>query len=150
MSWQEYVNGLARSRTNTEIAKLAGITAGNVTKWRNGTQGVDAGVAIRLARAIGDDPLGLLVSLGFLSEAEAKSRPAPAPDLSRLSNDELLELVRSRMSDERVGGEHVCSAPMNEAGGVPVQDVSAETLAAPREEGASPPRGSGGPRRGRA
>lgn len=114
MSWKEYVDRLAATWTNTKIAQMAGVTLGNVTKWRNGTQSADASTAIKLARNAGDDPLGLLVTLGYLTPAEANSRPAPAPDYSQLSNDELLQLVKSRMRE--VGGEHARgSASMKQA-----------------------------------
>lgn len=102
MSWQEYVKRHARGRSQVELAATVGVSQAAVSRWLKGTQGVNAAVAIDVARALGDSPMAALVAAGLITEAEAKVRPVAAPDYTQLSNDELLELVRSRMTE---GGE---------------------------------------------
>lgn len=90
-------------RTQVEVAEHVGVSQTAVSRWRRGQQGVDAGVAIRFARAVGDQPLAALIAAGFLTPSEAKQRPPASPDYSQLTNDELLRLVRGRMRDEGSG-----------------------------------------------
>lgn len=73
------------------------ISPSAVSRWLKGQQGVEAALAIRFAKAVGDNPLSALVAAGYLTAEEAKVRPVAAPDFSQLTNDELLELVRQRM-----------------------------------------------------
>jgi hypothetical protein len=76
-------------------------------------------MAVRFARAVGDSPLLALTAAGFLTEAEAKVQPMAAPDFSQLSNDELLELVRSRMREEGGGAHAGSAAPIDPPGSGP-------------------------------
>ncbi len=125
MHWKSYIDRLAATRSNTEIAKLAEVTPGNVTKWRNGTQGVDATVAIRLARAVGDSPLAVLVDLRFLTPAEAgfasEAGGRPYWEPVAFTNDELLTMVRARMIEKEgeIGGDTAATkAPPDDGGDV--------------------------------
>lgn len=103
MSWPEYVERHLTGRNQVELAALVGVSQTAVSRWLSGKQGVDGAQAVAFARAVGDTPLAALVAAGFLTAEEAKARPAPAPDYSRLKNDELLKLVRSRMREEGEG-----------------------------------------------
>lgn len=114
VSWQEYVKRHARGRSQVALAADVGVSQAAVSRWIKGTQGVDAEVAVRFARAVGDEPLAALVAAGFLTEGEAKVRPAATPDYSKLTNEELLALVRERMRDEG-GGEGDAGAPANQS-----------------------------------
>ena|SRR5690554_4879134 len=118
MSWQQYVARHKAGRPQAQLADLVEVSQTAVSRWLKGTQGVDAAVAIRFARAVGDEPLTALVEAGYLTPEEAGATPAGRPDYSQLSNDELLELVRERM---RVGGEHG-SAPKPRAGVSPAPE----------------------------
>ena len=116
MSWQQYVTRHKAGRSQVELADLVNVSQTAVSRWLKGTQGVDAAVAIRFARAVGDEPLTALVEAGYLTLEEAGATPAQRPDLSRLTNDELLELVRSRMREDGEGNaQH--PAPMSDAEG---------------------------------
>lgn len=114
MSWQEYVKRHVAGRSQVSVAALTGVSQAAVSRWLKGTQGVDAAKAIEFARAVDDEPLNALVAAGFLTPAEAKARPAPAPDFSQLSNQELLDLIGSRMREE---GDGDVSTAMSRAAG---------------------------------
>lgn len=120
MNWPKYLRRHMGSRNQTEVARLVDVTPPTVSRWLTGQQGVDAAVAIRFAKAVGDNPLSALVAAGYLTEVEAKARPAAAPDYSQLTNDELLQLVRERMSVERSGSS---GAPIVRGPWAPVSDT---------------------------
>jgi transcriptional regulator with XRE-family HTH domain len=104
VNWPEYVGRHMDGRTQYEVAGLVGVSPPALSRWLRGQQGVDAAVAIRFAKAVGDSPLAALVAAGYLTPEEASEQPAAAPDYSQLTNDELLQLVRQRM------GEHHATA----------------------------------------
>lgn len=98
MSWWEYVQRIADTTRQRDIAERTGIDATNVTRWKSG-QVPKAAMVAEFARAYERPVLEAFVAAGFLTPDEAKVRPAPAPDYSQLTNDELLELVRRRMGE---------------------------------------------------
>lgn len=98
MSWWEYVERIANTSRQRDISDRTGIDATNVTRWKSG-QVPKADLVAQFARGYGRPVLEAFVAAGFLTPEEAKVRPAPAPDFSQLSNDELLELVRQRMGE---------------------------------------------------
>jgi transcriptional regulator with XRE-family HTH domain len=102
VSWWEYVERTAQTNRQRDISEKTGISADNVSRWKSGQTPKPAIVA-GFARAYGRPVLEAFVAAEFLTEEEAKVRPAGRPDYSQLTNDELLELVRARMSE---GGEH--------------------------------------------
>ena len=114
MSWWEYVQRHAAGETQAAIAAAAGVTGPTVSRWSTGKQGVDPRAAAAFARAYRRPVLEAFVAAGFLTAEEAKARPSVEPDYSRLSNDELLRLVRSRMKEE-IGDERD-PAPNRKAG----------------------------------
>lgn len=103
MSWSKYVKQHLAGRNQTELAAVVGVSQAAISRWLKDSQGVDADKAVEFVRRVGDTPIAALVAAGFLTPDEAQVRPAAAPDFSQLSNDELLELVRSRMREEEVG-----------------------------------------------
>lgn len=112
MSWQQYVARHRRGRTQAELADLVDVSQTAVSRWLKGTQSVDAATAINFARAVGDDPLTALIEAGYLTHEEAGATPPPAePDYSRLTNDELLDLVRARLREDG-GGDDRDAAPI--------------------------------------
>lgn len=111
MSWAEYVKRHAGDDINRVVADKSGVTEPTVSRWKNGGQGINAAAAAAFARAYGRPVLEAFIAAGFLTADEAKVRPAAAPDYSQLSNDELLELVRSRMQEG--GGAHADRAAPN-------------------------------------
>lgn len=111
MSWQQYVARHRRGRTQAELADLVEVSQTAVSRWLKGTQSVDAAMAIRFARAVGDDPLRALIEAGYLTREEAGAAPPAEPDYSRLTNDELLDLVRARLREDG-GGDDRDAAPI--------------------------------------
>lgn len=79
-----------------------GIDGPNFSKWKAGHV-PKVEVVARFARAYNRPVLEAFVAAGFLTEAEAEVKPVGKPDFSRLTNDELLELVSSRIR-QRGGG----------------------------------------------
>lgn len=54
------------TRSAAEFARIAGVTDGQLSKWRNGTGGVRAETVVAVARTLGDSPLHALVEVGYL------------------------------------------------------------------------------------
>ncbi len=103
VSWWSYVEQHKGDADQAEIATWAGVNASTVSRWKTGKQAARPEAAVAFARARKRPVLEALVAAGFLTEKEARVRPAGTPDLSQLTNDELLELVRARMGER---GEH--------------------------------------------
>lgn len=103
VSWSEFIQRHGNGVKQEAIAKAAHVTSPTVSRWLSGKQGVSATQAASVARALNVPVLEAFVAAGFLTEAEAKVRPRPAPDFTQLTNDELLELVRTRMREEGEG-----------------------------------------------
>lgn len=139
MSWQQYVTRHKAGRSQAELADLVEVSQTAVSRWLKGSQGVDAAVAIRFARAVGEEPLTALIEAGYLTPEEAGATPAGQPDYSQLSNDELLKLVRERMRED--GGSGGDTAAKTPAGLDPAPDAVVTESMTPDERpagGASP------------
>lgn len=123
MSWWSYVQKHAGDDTQAVIAQRSGVTAPTVSRWSTGKQGVDPKAAAAFARAYGRPVLEAFVAAEFLTAKEAKARPAQAPDLTQLTNQQLLDLVASRMRDEGSGsgGTSITKGPWGD-GGEPLSD----------------------------
>lgn len=110
MNWWEYAERVAQTDSPKAIATRTGIEGPNVSKWKSGTVPRPQIVA-QFARGYGRPVLEAFVAAGFLTAGEAKERPAAPPDFTRLSNDELLELVRSRMGETDTGRSTATDVP---------------------------------------
>lgn len=100
MSWREFVVATMGTDQQQTAAGKASLNPSTISRWlATGKPGEATNVAA-FARAYGKPVLEAFVAAGFLSAAEAKARPAAAPDFTQLTNDELLELVRARMREE--------------------------------------------------
>lgn len=103
MSWEAFVRDTIGTDQQKQAAEKAGIDQSAISRWlKTGKPGTAESVAA-FARGYNRPVLEAFVAAGFLTEKEAKVRPAGRPDFSQLTNDELLELVRARMGE---GGEH--------------------------------------------
>lgn len=103
MSWEAFVRDTIGTDQQKQAADKAGIDQSAISRWlKTGTPGTAENVAA-FARGYKRPVLEAFIAAGFLTEKEAKVRPAGRPDFSQLSNDELLELVRARMEER---GEH--------------------------------------------
>lgn len=120
MSWWEYVERVANTTRQRDIAERTGIDPTNVTRWKAGQVPKPAFVAT-FARAYGRPVLEAFIAAEFLTPEEAKARPAKQPDLTQLTNRQLLELVASRMRDEGSGsgGASITKGPWGDGGGEP-------------------------------
>lgn len=98
--WWEYVQRTADTTRQRDISERTGIDATNVTRWKSG-QIPKAETVAHFARTYGRPVLEAFVAAGFLTEAEAKVRPAAAPSLSALSDDELLAETKRRLDERR-------------------------------------------------
>ena len=64
-------------RSQADFAKAAGVTDGQLSKWRTGTAGVKAETVIAIARNLGDNPLHALAEVGYLEASEIAKFEAP-------------------------------------------------------------------------
>lgn len=112
MSWQQYVGRHLVGKPQSWLASEVGVNPGTVSRWTRGEQTAEANMVIKVARAVGDEPLAALVAAGFLTPDEAGATVVAEPDYSQLSNDDLLELVRDRM---REAGTADDAAPIDSA-----------------------------------
>lgn len=97
MTWWSYVKSVAQGDTNATIAKKVGISAPSVSRWQ-GKNSADPTTAAAFARAYGRPVLEAFVAAGFLTADEAGEQPAAPPSLATLSDDDLIEEVRRRMT----------------------------------------------------
>ena len=137
MSWWEYVKRTAKTDADSPKAMSlrTGIDAPHFSKWKRG-DAPGPRLAAEFARGYDRPVLEAFVAAKFLTADEAKVRPAAAPDYTRLTNDELLELVRSRMRKE--GGEaHGNAAPTKGPGSGPGVSL-VEPVAADEDYGEDP------------
>lgn len=104
MSWWTYVERIKGSDTQDAVAAAIGVKGSTVSRWRTG--GADPKHVAAFARHYKRPVLEAFVEAGFLTEVEAKQRPAAAPSLDSLSDDELLDAIRERLRRAAVQGGH--------------------------------------------
>lgn len=103
--WIEYLTRDRRGSTQADIARAAAVDQTTVSRWVRGEGVAAAHTAIRLARALGDDPLRALVAAGHLTAQEARAKVthvAPA----ELTDQQLLDMLRHRLERMREGKDH--------------------------------------------
>ncbi|MDB5716464.1 MAG: family transcriptional regulator [Sphingomonadales bacterium] len=115
MNWKAFVNETRGNDLQKDVAAKTGVNASTVSRWLSSGEPGTADNVIAFARAYKVEPLGALIAAGMLTEDEAKARPARRPDLTKFTNDELLELVHSRMQGG--SGEHADSSATNTEAG---------------------------------
>ena len=94
--WWTYVQKHAGGETNAKIGERVGVTGPSVGRWAKGSTAGPAQAA-EFARQYGRPVLEAFVAAGFLTPQEAGERPASAPSLTELDDDDLLEEVGRRM-----------------------------------------------------
>lgn len=97
MSWWAYVTQTSGTDSPRSMQAVTGIDSPNYSRWKSGHI-PKADLVAQFARAYGRPVLEAFVAAGFLTEGEAKVRPAARVDFTKLTNDELLRIVRDRMS----------------------------------------------------
>lgn len=113
MSWSEFVSRVIGTEAHEKVGARIGVSGPTVGRWINGATGAPrVEVAVRFARAYRQSVLETFVEAGYITAAEAGAKPdlTPKPDYSELSNQALLDLVRSRMNEEG-GGAHASDEP---------------------------------------
>lgn len=127
VDWWGYVQRISDGATGAAIAKAVGIAQSSVTRWQTG--GVRPQHAAEFARHYGRPVLEAFLAAGFLTPDEAKVRPVAQPDLGSLSDEQVLDLVRSRM--RRGSADDTATT---QAGGSPATSPEWGRLAADRGE----------------
>jgi transcriptional regulator with XRE-family HTH domain len=103
VSWESFVRETIGTDQQKRAAEKSGLDQSAISRWlKTGKPGTAENVAA-FARGYKRPVLEAFIAAGFITEREAKVRPAGKPDFSLLTNDELLELVRARMGER---GEH--------------------------------------------
>jgi hypothetical protein len=103
MSWWTYVTHASGTDSPKAMSLATGIDAPSFSKMKTQGHIPKPETVARFARAYGRPVLEAFVAAGFLEPEEAKVRPGPSLDFSRLTNKQLLELVESRMIDDGSG-----------------------------------------------
>ncbi|MGW9345840.1 helix-turn-helix domain-containing protein [Streptomyces albidoflavus] len=103
-NWARYLHRRMGVRRQADFAKLAGVTDGQLSKWRSGTGGVKAETVIAVARALGDSPLHALTEVGYLDAAEIGPFQAPREwGLSDYTDQELSAEILRRIQQGSAG-----------------------------------------------
>lgn len=98
MNWKPYLHGIVGSDRQVDIAKKVGVDQTAVSRWlKTGTVPRDPQTVANVARAYGRPVPEAFVAAGYITEEEAKVRPAARPSLDDLSDADLLNEVRRRM-----------------------------------------------------
>lgn len=96
MTWWEYVTRIAAGEEQAAIAKRAGVGQSMVSRWQTSTPRPEN--VATFARAYDRPVLEAFVAAGFLTPEEAGERPSAPPSLASLTDDELIDEVRRRMT----------------------------------------------------
>lgn len=135
MTWWEYVERVAQTTRQRDIAERVKIDATNVTRWKNG-QVPKADMVAAFARAYNRPVLEAFVAAAFITPKEARERPAAAPSLDTLSDAELLAEVARRLDTTR----HASFDPhVTDAGTEPVDLAERRTPIPPSRDDAAQP-----------
>ncbi|MBB1512023.1 helix-turn-helix transcriptional regulator [Tessaracoccus sp. MC1627] len=102
MTWTQFVRTVATETPHAEIGRRIGITGASVGRWFSLGSLPDPQTAAKFARAFRRPVLEAFVAAGFLTADEAGEQPTAPPSLATLSDDDLIEEVRRRMT----GGSH--------------------------------------------
>lgn len=124
--WWAYVQRIARSASQKEIAEAAGVSQPTVSRWAKGEiEAASADAAVRLAlhyeASVGD----ALVAAGVL---DAEHLPVTTQRIEKPSDEQLLAILAARLRQDREerGGNDRDAAPTNpaEVSSAPEDDVS--------------------------
>jgi transcriptional regulator with XRE-family HTH domain len=97
MTWWDYLQRISDGAPQVQIARAAKVEQSAVSRWKSGGHGIRPENAANVARHYGRPVLEAFVAAGFLTPEEASAKPALAPALDELSDEELLqELLRRR------------------------------------------------------
>lgn len=103
--WAAYLTAAMRAagyQRASDLARAAALKHPLISRWMDGTSLPDVASLRKLSGPLGIPLLELMVAAGHLTPAEvkmkAKPRPPVAPDVSHLTDDELLEEVGRRLS----------------------------------------------------
>lgn len=94
MSWSSYVKRVSRDAPQSAIAKRAGISQSAVGRWKDSAP--KPGNVRAFAVAYDRPVLEAFIEAGFLTQQDANLITPPI-DLTRISDDELIEEVRRRV-----------------------------------------------------
>lgn len=127
MSWQDYVDGLVGEMPNRVASARSGVTEATISRWRSGgIKSPDARQVAAFARGYDRPVLEAFIAAGFLEPEEARQRPSAPPTLTTLTDDELLDEVRARMSEGRDGDAQHAAPIDDDPPGAPVLPLAAK------------------------
>jgi transcriptional regulator with XRE-family HTH domain len=110
VTWSEYVGRTVGDDQGRDFESKTGLDGSTLSRWKRGeVSGLRADKVSDFARGYNVSVLEAYIEAGFLSPEEAAARPARRPDLTTITNDELVELVRQRLA--RAGGGDDRDAP---------------------------------------
>lgn len=135
--WAEYLNRRRGNRSPAEFARLAGVTEGQLSKWRSANGGVKPETVIAIARTLGDSPLHALVEVGYLQPHEVERFREPREfALDEFTDLELSSEIVRRVKAGAATAQLTEPIELKETGLAPISDLrprrvggSAEDLA---------------------
>lgn len=96
MSWWSYVKSVAGTEDGRTIARAAGVSASQVSRWRTGKHRPDADQVIRFARHYHRSPVEALVAAEYIAANEVKGAVTLRASADDFSTAELLEVIGKR------------------------------------------------------
>lgn len=97
MNWSDYVKRLMGDKRQVDVALLAGVSQGTLSRWLSGKSSPDVAGAIEFARAAGGNPVEALVVLGVIRASELDQVVELGASGEDLSNGQLVELIARRL-----------------------------------------------------
>lgn len=96
-SWWEYLNRVTKRASQVEIAKAARVDPATVSRWKLGKTIPSADSVIAVARHFRRNPVEALIAAGYLDKTEAGTPIELRQSAAEISNDQLIELVTTRL-----------------------------------------------------
>jgi transcriptional regulator with XRE-family HTH domain len=95
-AWATYLRHMMSGRTQADLAKLIGVTDGQLSKWLSTASGVTPEKVVEIARRLGDNPVHALARVGWLTPADLAPFRVPRQyGLDEYEDRELaMEIVR--------------------------------------------------------
>lgn len=94
VAWWEYVQEVAGTTNQTEIARRLGLSQPSVNRWKTSVPKSEN--VITFAKAYGRPPLEALLAAGVVSDEDVQLTQVPA-NLSEVETDALLAEIRRRI-----------------------------------------------------
>lgn len=97
MSWWQYVERVADTRRQRDIAERTHIDATNISRWKSG-QNPRPDMVAQFARAYRRPVLEAFIAAGFLTADEAGEIPSTPPSFDDITDEQLIAELTRRLA----------------------------------------------------